>query len=136
MNELFEKILVPLDGSHSCLRAREIAAAIARKFRSKITIIHVISYDFMHPELKAHHQLPELVLQELDKTYQKAGSKIIRAGEEFFREEDVEVESFLVRAEDPAEKILQKAKESKYDLLVMGNISDTQTERFSLGSVA
>ena len=77
-----------------------------------------------------------MILHELDKSYQKAGRKIIRAAEEFFREENVEIKSELVRAEDPAEKVIQMVKESKYDLLIIGNISETQTERFSLGSVA
>jgi nucleotide-binding universal stress UspA family protein len=136
MKQFFEKILVPLDGSHSCLRAREIAATIAKKFGSKVTVIHVISHDFMHPELKAHHQLPPLILHELDRTYQKAGNKIIRAAEEFFREENIEVETALIKAEDPADRILRKVRELKYDLLVMGNISEARAERFSLGSVA
>jgi nucleotide-binding universal stress UspA family protein len=136
MSQLFENMLVAVDGSHSCLRAKEIAAAIAREFGSKVTVVHVISHDFMHPELKAHHQLPSLVLNELDESYQKAGTKIIRAAEEFFRDENIEIKSELVRAEDPAEKILQMVKELKYDLLIMGNISETQAERFSLGSVA
>jgi nucleotide-binding universal stress UspA family protein len=136
MEELFRKILVAVDGSHSCLRAREIAASIAQKFHSQVTVVHVISHDFMHPELKAHHQLPSLILHELDKVYQKAGRKIIRNAEEFFKEENIQVKTELVRGEDPAAKILQIAKESKYDLLVMGNISETQVQRFSLGSVA
>jgi nucleotide-binding universal stress UspA family protein len=136
MKQIFGKILVAIDGSHSCLRAREIAASIAREFGSKVTVVHVISHDFMHPELKAHHQLPSLILHELDKSYQKAGRKIIRAAEEFFREENVEIKSELVKAEDPAEKVLQMVKESDYDLLIIGNISETQADRFSLGSVA
>ena len=118
------------------MRAKEIAAAIAREFGSKVTVVHVISHDFMHPELKAHHRLPSLVLSKLDESYQKAGRKIIRATEEFFRDENIEIKSELARAEDPAEKLLQMVKESKYDLLIMGNISETQAERFSLGSVA
>jgi nucleotide-binding universal stress UspA family protein len=136
MKRFFKKILVAIDGSHSCLRAVELAASLAREFHSQVTVVHVISHDFMHPELKAHHQLPSLILHELDKAYQKAGRKIIRAAEEFFREENVKIESKLVRAEDPAEKVLQMVKESNYDLLIIGNISETQAERFSLGSVA
>ncbi len=136
MIDLFDKIIVPVDGSHSCLRAREVAALIAKKFGSTVTAVHVISHDFMHPELKAHHQLPALILGELDNSYEKAGRIIVRNAEEFFREENIEIKTELVRAEDPAEKILQMVKESKYDLLVMGNISKTQSERFALGSFA
>src|SRR4030043_243428 len=116
MKQFFGKILVAVDGSHSCLRAKELAASLAREFNSKVTVVHVISHDFMHPELKAHHELPSLVLHELDKSYQKAGKKILRAAEDFFKEENLEIESELVRAEDPAEKILQMVKEADYDL--------------------
>jgi nucleotide-binding universal stress UspA family protein len=130
------RILVPIDGSNSCLRARELAASFAKKFNSKLTVVHVTSHDFMHPELKAHHQLPPLILHELDKSYQKAGQKIIRAAEEFFKEEKVAIKAELVKAEDPAEKVLEMTRESNYDLVIIGNIAEKQAERFSLGSVA
>jgi nucleotide-binding universal stress UspA family protein len=133
---MFDNILLPLDGSHSCLRARELVCAFAKKFGSKITVIHVISHDFMHPELKASYELPPLVLNELDKTYKKAGEKIIKAAAEFFNEENIKIQTILVKAEDPAERILQKAKELECDLIVMGNIAERPAFRYSLGSVA
>ena len=95
MGQFLKRILVAVDGSNSCLRAMEMTAAIAKKFHSQVTVIHVISHDFMHPELKAHHQLPLLILDELDKSYQKAGRKILRGAEEFFKEEKVEITSEL-----------------------------------------
>ncbi len=133
---MFEDILLPLDGSHSCLRAREVAAEIAKKYNSKITALHVMSHDFMHSELKASYNLPPLVLQELNKTYEKNGEKILRAAEEFFREEDISIKTILDRAEDTADRVLQKAEELNSDLIVMGNISEDEDLRFSLGSVA
>jgi nucleotide-binding universal stress UspA family protein len=133
---MFENILLPLDGSHSCLRARELTSTIAKQFGSKVTVMHVISYDFMHPELKASYELPPLVLEELDKAYQKTGEKIIKAAEEFFHEENIPINAFLEKAEDPADRILQKVKELNCDLLVMGNIAEEQAHRYSLGSVA
>jgi len=134
--QLFRKVLVAVDGSHSCFRAIELAVHFAREFGSEVTVIHVVSHDFMHPELKAHHQLPSLILHELDTAYQKAGRKIIRAAEEHFREENMEIKAELVRAEDPAEKVLQMVKKSDYDLLIIGNNSEIRFKRFSLGSVA
>jgi len=136
LKRTIEKIIVPVDGSHSCLRAREVAAVIAKKFGSTVTAVHVISHDFMHPELKAHYQLPPLILSELDKSHQKAGRKIIQNAEDFFKEENIPVQTELFRAEDPAEGILQTVEKSNADLLIMGNISETQNNRFALGSVA
>lgn len=136
MKQFLGKLLVAVDGSHSCLRAKEMAASLARKFGSKVTVVHVISHDFMHPELKAHHQLPSLILCELDKSFEEAGRKIIKNAEDFFREEKIEVETKLVRSEDAANKILLMIEESEYDLLVVGNISDSHDERYYLGNVA
>jgi nucleotide-binding universal stress UspA family protein len=133
---MFEDILLPLDGSHSCVRAKEIAAEIAKKYGSKITALHVMSHDFMHPELKANYNLPPLVLQELNKAYEKNGEKILRTAEEFFREENVSIKTILERAENAADRILQKATELNIDLIIMGNISEDEDLRFSLGSVA
>ncbi|MEJ2280393.1 MAG: universal stress protein [Candidatus Bathyarchaeota archaeon] len=49
--QIFKKILVPVDGSHSCLHAKMFASSIAKKFKSKVTVVHVASHEFMHPEL-------------------------------------------------------------------------------------
>jgi nucleotide-binding universal stress UspA family protein len=133
---MFEDVLLPLDGSHSCLRAREIAAEIAKKYGSKITAFHVMSHDFMHPELKASYNLPPLVLEELNKAYKKNGQKILKTAEEFFREDGISIKTVLVKAENTAERILQKAKDLNCDLIIMGNISEDENTRFSLGSVA
>ena len=133
---MFENILLPLDGSHSCVRAREIAAEVNKKYNSKITALHVMSHDFMHSELKASYNLPSLVLEELNRTYEKNGEKILRTAEEFFKEEDIPITTVLERAEDTADRILQKAKELNSDLIILGNISEDDDLRFSLGSIA
>jgi nucleotide-binding universal stress UspA family protein len=133
---MFENIILPLDGSHSCLRARELTATISKKYGSKVTAIHVMSHDFMHPELKANFNLPPLILEELNKNYQKNGEKILKNAEDFFKEENISINTILERAEDPADRILQKIKELNCDLVIMGNIAEKQRLRYSLGSVA
>ena len=132
---LFKKILVPVDGSHSCLHAKMLASSLAKKFNSKVTVVHVASHEFMHPELKAQYQLPHSILHKIDEAYLKAGKKIIRNAEELFREAGVPVDARLVTYEDPAEFLLQLVKNEKYDLVVIGNRAETQSERYSLGSV-
>jgi nucleotide-binding universal stress UspA family protein len=135
--KVFETILIPIDGSVSCLRARELATLIARKFNSKITVAHVVSHDFMHPELKANYQLPPEVMQKMDAVYLKAGEKILKGAEEAFKEEGLQVEPLLIRrAEDPADSILNLSKERSFDLIIMGNRAETNAERFELGSTS
>jgi nucleotide-binding universal stress UspA family protein len=133
--QYFQKILVPVDGSHSSLRATELAALIAKKFQSKVTVIHVVTHECMHPELKAQYRLPPSVLHEIENWYLRAGRRIIRNAEDLFREEGIEIDARLVTFEGCAETVLQLAKEGGYDLLVIGNRAKTQAERFALGSV-
>jgi nucleotide-binding universal stress UspA family protein len=133
--QFFGKILVPVDGSHSCLHAEMLAVSIAKKFKSKVTVIHCASHDFMHPELKAQYQLPHSILHKIDEAYLQAGKKIIRNAEEMFKEAGIEVDTKLVSYEDPAEFILQLVKDKGYDLVIIGNRAGNQSERYSLGSV-
>ena len=67
--QFFGKILVPVDGSHSCLHAKMLAVSIAKKFKSKVTVVHCASHEFMHPELKAQYQLPRSILHKIDEAY-------------------------------------------------------------------
>jgi nucleotide-binding universal stress UspA family protein len=89
----------------------------------------------MHPELKAQYRLPHSILYKIDEAYLQAGKKIIRNAEEMFREAKVEVDARLVTYEDPAEFILQLIKDEGYDIVVIGNRAEHQSERYSLGSV-
>jgi len=133
----FNTLLVPIDSSVSCLRARELASLIAKKFNSKITLVHVVSHHFMHPELKANYQLPPEVLQKMDSVYINAGEKLLRGAEEAFKEEGLQVEPILIRrAEDPADSILNLSKERSFDLMILGNRAETHAERFELGSTS
>ena len=133
--QFFEKILVPVDGSHSCLHAKMLAVSIAKKLNSKVTVVHVASHEFMHPELKAQYQLPHSILHKIDEADLETGKKIIRNAEDIFREADIPVDARLVTYENPAEYLLELIKDEKYDLVVIGNRAETQSERFSLGSV-
>ena len=136
MEKIFNKILVEVNASSTGLIATEITAEIAQKFCSKVTIIHVISHEFMHPELRALMEVPDNVIREMDEVYGETGKKIIRSAEEFFKEKSIANTSELVKAEDPAEKILQISEKNGYDLLVTGNVPENKTNRFCLGSVA
>jgi nucleotide-binding universal stress UspA family protein len=133
--QVFKTILVPVDGSHSCLHAQMFAFSLAKKFNSKVTVVHVVSHEFMHPELKAQYQLPDSILHRIDDAYLESGKKIVRNAEELFREAGIPVDAKLVTHEDPAEFVLQSLKDNKYDLVVIGNRAETQSARHSLGSV-
>jgi len=130
----FKKILVPVDGSHPCLHAEEAAALIAKNFKSKVTVIHVISHDLLHPTVS--YKVPSSVLSEISNWFFQAGRKIVWDAEALFKEEGIAVDARVIEHEDTAETVLQVAKDEEYDLVVMGNRGETEVEAFSLGSIA
>jgi len=132
----FKKILVPVDGSHTCLHAEELTAAIAKNFKSKVTVIHVVPRDLLHAELELRYRLPSSVRTEITDWLLQTGRKIIWDAEALFKEEGLEVDARVVEYEDPAETVLRVAKNEEYGLVVMGNRGETEVEVFSLGSIA
>ncbi len=133
--DFFGNILVPVDGSRSCFYAKKVASFIASKFNSKVTVVHVTSHECMHPELKAQYRLPPPILHKIDEALLKLGKKILRHAAELFREAGIEVDTRLITCEDPAESVIELVKDEGYDLVVIGNRAEHQSERYSLGSV-
>ncbi len=132
----FKKILVPVDGSHSCLHAEELAAAIAKNFKSKVTVIHVVSHELLHAGLELRYRVSPSVRTEITNWLLQTGNKIVWDAEALFKEEGVEVDARVIEYEDPAETVIRVAKDEEYDLIVMGNRGETEVEVFSLGSMA
>ncbi len=135
-DNFFSRILVPVDGSHPALHAEEYAAVIAKDFGSRVTVLHVIPHDLLHPPLQPYSELPGSVIQEIGDWFRQMGNKIMSDAEALFTEEGVEVDTRLVEHADPAETILQIAKNEGYNLVIMGNRGTEGAEDFLLGGVA
>jgi nucleotide-binding universal stress UspA family protein len=136
MNSRFGKILLSVDGSHSCERAKEATAIIAKCFESHVDVVHVISHDFMHPELQANYKLSHSALADIEKNYHAAGEKILSEAEKFFKSKGITVKGEIIEHEDAAEETLELAEKLKPGLLVVGNRTDDEASRFALGNVA
>ncbi len=132
----FKKILLPVDGSHSCLHAQELAVAITKNFESEVTVIHVVSHDVLYAALELRYQMPSSIRTEITNWLLQTGKKIVSDSEALFKEEGIDVDARLVEYEDPAETVLRVAKDEKHDLILIGNRGETEGEVFSLGSIA
>jgi len=136
---LFEKIIVPLDGSEHSVRALDNAIQIAKKFDGKITLVHV--YSVLGPRRvysigMAETGIPahELV-SKLDEAAREAGARILEDGEEMVKAEEVQVET-LLREGHAVKGILKTAREGEFDLIVMGARGLGKIKEIFLGSVS
>jgi nucleotide-binding universal stress UspA family protein len=159
---IFEEILVPTDGSVPSTNALELTAFIAKNFKSRLTVIHVVSHELMHPQLQRFspesqeyygatygdtrtpptihfHEPPSSVqvkaYAEVDDWYRKHGEDVISDAVALFKEEGMSVDQKLVEDPDPAEGILKEAEKGNYGLIVLGHNGEEGEEQH-LGSVA
>ena len=139
---MFEKILVPLDGSEHSLRALEIAIQIAKKFDGKITLIHVYSVSVApvimpEPTTLTPPMMPVMTSAEVSKAVEairKAGASILADGEQKVKAEEVQVETILKEGHI-VQEIVRTAKEGKFDLIVIGGRGISRIRELLLGSV-
>jgi nucleotide-binding universal stress UspA family protein len=161
---IFKKILVPTDGSFPSLIAQELTVFIAKKFKSEVTVLHVVAHEFMSPKVQeffvptdfyapvgvsaspeppilekapepASSSLAAEVAREITELYHQKGDEAIGDAVAVFKEEGVPVDQKLVEHADPAETIMKVAQDGNYDLIVMG-YSGEKEEGMHLGSVA
>lgn len=140
---MFEKILVPLDGSEHSSRALEIAIQIAKKFRGKITLIHVYSAavrPVMMPEPTtltppSVSVVPPTEVAKVAEAARKTGSSLLADGEQKVKAEGVQV-AMILKEGNTVLEIVKTAKEGKFDLIVMGARGISRIKEILLGSVS
>lgn len=140
---MFEKILVPLDGSDHSIRALEKAVQIAKNFRGKITLIHVYSFSIPpmmvpEPTTLSSPRIPIFTAEEVSRMEEAArgvGNRILKDGETKAKAEDVQVEKILVEGH-AVQEIVRTAKEGHFDLIVIGARGISKIREILLGSVS
>ena len=140
---MFEKILVPLDGSEHSLRALEIAIQLGKTFGGKITLIHVYSVTVRpiimpEPTTLTPPGVPVMTPAEVSRVVEatrKAGARVLDDGEYKVKAENVQVETVLVEGQ-VVQEITRRAKEGEFDIIVMGARGISKIREMLLGSVS
>lgn len=131
-----KKILVPYDGSKSAKCAAKTAVLLAEKFDAEITFITVVS------DRPTEMSLYDLKLQEYISTYELIAKREKEVSEENLKDLVKELgcngsktETLVVEG-IPDDRIVKKAAEGSYDLIVMGSRGLNPLARLFLGSVS
>jgi nucleotide-binding universal stress UspA family protein len=137
---LFERILVPLDGSEHSVRALEEAVQIAKRCDGKIILIHVYSVlsSGVVPMTMTMYEpaaLPPELVTKLAEAVRKAGVTILERAEKKVKAEAVQSKT-LLREGHVVEEILKAAKEENVDLIVIGARGLSTIKEILLGSVS
>ena len=143
-DEMFKRILVPLDGSRYSSRSLEYAEELARKFNSEIIMMRVVepsppippttgaAPDMVNPA--ATNISVKAALRE-EKTNRKRAAKYLARKAREIRVEDDRV-TYTVHTGSPALSIIEFSKSENIDLIVMTTHGEGGIKRAILGSVA
>jgi nucleotide-binding universal stress UspA family protein len=117
---MFEKILVPVDGSKHGRRATEMAIDLAKCHRSSVFLLHVIRDLSLPKEIMAMIKAGEVTESRME-ILQDSAEIILDSTRERFEEAGItNIQGEYVMG-DPASKILEYARQNGVDLIVIGH---------------
>lgn len=126
---LYQRILVPTDGSDETERAIEHAAELAAVHGATIHCIYVVNSG-------SYTSLPmDTSWEGIGEVLQTEGEAAVTRAEEIVREHGVDVRTTLVDG-TPSREIVRYAEREGCDLVVMGTHGRGGIDRLLLGSVA
>ncbi len=117
--DLFERIMIPTDGSKFAARSEDVAMEIAKKFNSTVIAVHIIDEKLIYPF--------EVLEDE--------GKSILKKVRDRAEKEDLAIEDVLIVG-SPIHDMAKIVKKTKSDLVVIGTHGKTGLEKLILGSVA
>lgn len=132
---LFEKILVPMDGSEPSKHALKYAIAFASKWNAELLVISVIPP--IPAQLYSESDNLLIDLEEYDKAIEQIHVKVLDDAKKIVNvaHSELTVTTFLAKGYVPT-KIVEIAEEKNVDLIVMGNRGFSGIKNWLLGSVS
>lgn len=120
--KLLEKILMPIDVNKSFDKQLKAAIEIAKNFHSAIGMMYVLPDTVLHDDIKT------LVLNSVNESLDKA--------KEVFEKKGITTLKPIVELGEPVDKILQKANEGKFNLILVSSGEKGENEQYKLGITA
>lgn len=131
---MYEKILVPFDGSPTSEKALQEAAALALRMGAQVRLLHIIdplthAVGFVRPEVYQRELLPAAIQAAetmLDKACRQLTAQGIQAGTRLIENMDAQI----------APLVLEEARQWGARLIVLGSHGKRGLERLFMGSDA
>jgi nucleotide-binding universal stress UspA family protein len=128
----YQHILVPIDGSETAYTALTQAAALAKAFNAKVTVVQVLTLD---PYIAAEY----ITAQQTNELIERARRSIeghLQDAQTKFAELGIDVTTQLLEGQSISLEIAKSAKKLNADVIVIGSHGRTGIKKLLLGSVA
>jgi nucleotide-binding universal stress UspA family protein len=133
------KILIPVDGSSTSMKALQYAAHLAELGASnaELVVVHVVEDVKQGGAIGLQAKYGNVRLVEgFKKARREAALKWLKQIEEAARKKGIQIKSEVLDGDSKAEVIMDYARENAVDLIVVGSRGLTGFKRLLLGSVA
>ncbi len=131
---MYQKILVPIDGSDTSRLALDHAAAIARLCRARIVLLHVVD----DQSYRNGYARPSVYIQDVRPALLRSGKGWLEDAARQLRKSGVIVDNVMIEnhGERVADLIARQAEHDRCDLIVLGTHGRRGIERLLIGSDA
>ncbi|HOC77792.1 MAG TPA: universal stress protein [Methanofastidiosum sp.] len=136
MEKEFERLITPVDGSESSIRAARKAIYLAKKMGADIIALYVLHLPisaYVGPPYSPVIYTDDIEIKELRKKMKNEGNQVLDKIEKMALEEGIKIAKKIVEG-SPDEEIIKISK--KDDLIVMGAKGISAIDRIFLGSVS
>ena len=133
---MVEKILFGADGSASSRKALEFAVEMASRYAAKLYVLHVISSMEIPVDILEYISAEDIEDSPASVYLEKVGLKIIQQSEKECKATGCENVHTVVLRGDPADTIVEFAKEKTIDIIILGNRGFRGIKGKLLGSVS
>ncbi len=133
---MYNKILVPTDGSKGALGAIELARDLLSGGVGKaVSLVHIAS---IAKEIADYSIINTKRIEEesVKVKLMRQGNQILTQGKAIFEQASLPVNTMVELYDDPGEMIVKIAKEQNFDLIVIGNRGLSVIRELMLGSVS
>ncbi|MDD4802357.1 MAG: universal stress protein [Syntrophomonas sp.] len=130
---MFEKILVPVDGSEQSIRALKMALSLAGQYSSKLELIYVVNtkaYNFIERPTVSSESVEQWL-----QVFRDHGKLVLDKIKQEEKLDGIEYTTDILEG-DPGETIYRYAHEQGFDLIVMGSRGLGNLGSILLGSVS
>lgn len=132
---MIKNILVPTDGSTHAKKAIDYASDLASKYGATVHLMHVISKSEI-PEGLDRYMDVERIEEPREQVLKKIGDGIIKSGVTEAKGKGMNNVKSSIVIGDPAEKIVEFAKDNGVDMIIMGSRGLGAMKGILLGSVS
>ncbi len=135
---MFQRILVPIDGSPTSNRGLDEAIALATDQKAKICLLHVADELGLTGEPEGVVFMPPSYMDRYVELRRAAGRKLLARAEAKVRKRGIEVETVLLPTlgHSVADLIIKQAKKWRADVIVLGTHGRRGLTRVVMGSDA